>query len=226
MMGEMVAGIAHEINQPLYAISNFAAASAQLLSANNSQHADRLRTLNLQIAEQAVRAGDIIRRLRAFARKTDGEHAAFDLNDAVHSACQLLAPEALRKNITVRIEAAEDPPLRMFGDRIQIEQILVNLVRNAFEAIQDSDHHRRVTVRTWLLESEARVTVQDTGAGIPEHSLARIFDPFFTTKRQGLGMGLAISRTIVEAHGGRIWASPNHSVGTIFTVALPHYQEE
>jgi two-component system sensor kinase FixL len=226
-MGEMVAGIAHEINQPLYAIANFAGASERMLKDSENEKADRLRGLNRQIADQAVRAGEIIRRLREFVGKTDGSRSPFAVNDVVRDAAQLLTSEAQRKHVSLRIEAADNPSLIVCADKVQIEQVLVNLIRNSFDAMQDTDAGNRVaTLWTSLTDGEVRITVEDKGVGVPEDRASKLFDAFFTTKESGMGMGLAVSRSIVEAHGGRIWAIPNAEVGTSFTVALPYHQRE
>jgi two-component system NtrC family sensor kinase len=224
-VGEMVAGIAHEINQPLYAIANFAAASKQLLGQSGSQNHDQLRTLNRQITEQAVRAGEIIRRLREFVKKTEGSRSPLLVTDALTHSNQLMACEAQRKHVSVRIEPSHDPSVRVFADKIQLEQILVNLLQNSFDAMLENDADNRVTiVRTSVIDADVHISVEDQGVGIADLSDKKLFEPFFTTKTRGMGMGLAISRTIAEAHGGRICANPGRETGTVFTVVLPVYR--
>ncbi|WP_182868597.1 MASE1 domain-containing protein [Rhodopirellula sp. JC639] len=221
-MGELVAGIAHEVNQPLYAIANYAAASENLLASSDVRHPERLCDLNRQISDQAVRAGEIIRRMRGFVEKSGEQRTVFPISDAVNEACCLLEAEARLQMIAVEIDPESPPPVWVRADRIQIEQVLINLIRNAFDAMRETDGDRRVVkLRTAVVETEVQVSVTDGGTGISQASASELFSPFFTTKPDGMGMGLAISRTIVEAHGGRIWASPGNDGGAVFTVALP-----
>ncbi len=228
-MGELIAGIAHEINQPLYAISNLAATSKQMLGTIENKQHDKLCEINQQITEQAVRAGEIIRRLRGFVSKTDGHRSAFDINDAVTDALRLLDTEARKSKVSIEKTHCHAPEILVFADRVQTEQVLVNLLRNGFDSLSDNDPANRViVVQTSCTEDEVRVSVSDNGVGIPEASAHELFEPFFTTKESGMGMGLAISRTIIQAHGGRIWAAANSKggTGTTFTVVLPRFMEE
>ncbi|QEF98357.1 Sensor protein FixL [Stieleria maiorica] len=221
-MGELVAGIAHEVNQPLYAIANYAAASESMLASCDVRQNDRLCDLNRQISDQAVRAGEIIRRMRGFVKKSGDQRTVFSISDAVDEACSLLDAEARLQTIAVNAHPESTVPVCVCADRIQIEQVFINLIRNAIDAMGESDGDKRVvTVRTVVVENEVQVSVIDRGIGITQSSLTDVFAPFFTTKQNGMGMGLAISRTIVEAHGGRIWASPGTDDGAVFTVALP-----
>ncbi|MFV1966635.1 MAG: PAS domain S-box protein [Pirellulaceae bacterium] len=219
-MGEMVAGIAHEVNQPLYAIKNFATASSNFLTTPGEIDIDSLREMNARITNAAQRAADIITRMRGFARLTESERSVCRLNDIVIDSIQLVAFEARRHNVQVEVQQDESQPV-VRVDRIQIQQVLVNLLQNAFEAFQEpSERTRKVKV---LIESQgplARVAVNDNGQGLLANG-RNVFDPFVTSKASGMGMGLAISRTILEAHSGSIETAPNPQGGTTFHFSLP-----
>ena len=220
-MGEMVAGIAHEINQPLYAISNFATACTTSLLSNGKDQKTKLLDWTQQITEQATRAGQIIRRLGNYARKTPTRRNEVDLNELVHESVELVAAEARRSKVQVEMQLAQSLPMAI-ADAIQIQQVLVNLIRNAFEASDSLELARRwVLVRTSCEGAEIHVEVEDGGAGLPPGDPDRLFDAFYSTKTDGMGMGLAISRTIVESHHGRIWALPREPLGATFHFSLP-----
>ncbi|QDV40996.1 Sensor protein FixL [Stieleria neptunia] len=219
-MGELVAGIAHEVNQPLYAIANFAAVAGKKLENRHDELSQTLQELNRLVAEQAVRAGEIIRRLRAFVGKTDGVRSTLDMNAVIRDAVAILTPMTHVADASVRLELSPTPVV-VHADRVQLEQVVVNLVRNGLEAVSGREP-RRITVRTALDESMVRVSVEDTGIGVSEHARDKLFDAFFTSKQDGLGMGLSISRTIVEAHDGRIGATPRPQGGLVVHFTLPH----
>jgi two-component system sensor kinase FixL len=216
-MGELVAGIAHEINQPLYAITNYASVAKNMLAQTGSQ--PELQELNRQIAEQALRAGDIIRRLRSFVTKSDGNWTAVDIGSLVDDSVMMLTPIIRRMDASVQVHHLEQP-VTIKADPVQIEQVLVNLIRNALEAVEKCDS-REVSVSVRCEGAAVHVSVADTGPGIPANSTDRLFDAFYTTKASGLGMGLAISKTIVEAHQGRIWVSDGPGGGAVFHFCLP-----
>jgi PAS domain S-box-containing protein len=221
-MGEMAAGLAHEINQPLGAIANFANGIATRLRAGVVQPAALLDTAQ-QIAAEALRAGEVIRRLRDFVRRADYRRERCDLNGPVRNAAHLVEPDARRSGIALRLALDAALPA-VFIDAIQIEQVLLNLMRNGLEAMigctRPAPHELLVeTVRGG--DGGVEVRVRDTGPGLPPAVGERIFEAFFTTKSSGLGMGLSISRSIIDDHGGRLWVQPNLDHGATFAFRLP-----
>ncbi len=220
-MGEMVAGIAHEISQPLYAVVNFAKASGNCLAAEGELDVETLREWNAAMAETAARAGGIIQRLRDFVRRAPPHRARVDVNEVVRESVDLLAFEAHRRGVTLSPELSEPAPAA-FVDRVQIQQVLVNLIQNALEALDGpgGNGRPRVAIRTGASGPFATISVADNGPGLPQDA-TKIFDAFVTTKAGGLGMGLAISRTIVEAHDGEISAASNPGGGAVFQLKLP-----
>ncbi len=219
--GGMLAGISHEVNQPLYAISNFATAGMQLLSGEDSPKADTVRQWLARIAEQADRAGDIIRRLREFVRKGQSAREPQDLNGIMRDSLRFV--ESQTKAARVRVHAATSAgALYADVDRVQIQQVLVNLLQNACDAMARCQVAERYLLAAAVQDqSAAHLSIMDRGEGVPIDDLERVFDPFFTTKPEGLGLGLAISRNIVTAHGGQLWASRNVGAGSTFHVTLP-----
>ncbi len=220
-IGELAAGLAHEINQPLAAIVSYAKGCARRIRSGGGTPGDLLGAVE-EIAAQAVRADQIVRRLRDFVRKQDPRRERVDPNHLVREAVRLVASEGRERQIALRLDLAPDVAA-VWADGIQIEQVILNLVRNAFEAMQTVDvADRGLVVRTAPSgEAAVEIAVTDAGPGLtPEHADA-VFDPFFTTKPDGLGIGLAISRSIVEAHGGRLWATPNPQRGTTFHFTVP-----
>ena len=220
-MGEMAAGIAHEINQPLTAISAYAQGSVRLLE-NGQADVQTLREPLEKIATQAVRAGEVIRRLRSFINKSASELELINANELVSEVVQLAEVDAHRHGIPVYLHLAEQvPAVRV--DTVQIQQVILNLIRNALEAMDETPRERaRVDVYTQQ-ESDGKVSVRvvDTGSGLSEDALKQVFAPFFTTKAAGMGMGLSISETIVTAHGGHLSVSNNaNGMGATFTLLL------
>jgi len=216
VMGEMATGLAHELNQPLAAIVNYARGCARRLADTNTSR-DILDVLE-RIAVEALRAGDVVRGLKRVVRKEPPRDTQIDLNEVARDAVDLVRQEAAEREIGLRMVLQPDLP-RVHADRIQIEQVMLNLLRNAVEAI--SQRSGMVCVRTSLCGSDALVAISDTGDGIAADQLESVFTPFFTTKANGLGMGLSISRNIIEAHRGRLWAETNPDAGTTFSFSLP-----
>lgn len=216
-MGEMAAGLAHELNQPLAAIVNYARGCTRRL-ADAGAAPDLLEALD-RIAGEALRAGEVVRSLKRVVRKEPPRDSEIDLNDLARDALALVRAEADGREIGLRLELEPRLP-RLLADRIQIEQVILNLLCNALEAI--SKPPGVVSVRIELVDGRAaRVAISDTGDGIAPDLRDRVFAPFFTTKTSGLGMGLSISRTIIEAHGGRLRADANPGAGTTFSFTLP-----
>lgn len=219
--GELAAGLAHELNQPLTAVLNYMDGGVMLLTSERFDRAELLEVMR-RAAEQTQRAAEIIRRLNRFVRRQEPLQAPCDINELVREVASFITPEVLRLGVTLRLEPAEDLPI-VSADPIQIQQVMLNLMRNAVEAVaQEPPEQRLVAVSTRLAESDSiRVEVRDTGAGLPEGHEGCVFDAFHTTKPGGLGMGLSISRAIVEAHRGRLCTGPNGTRGAVFWFTLP-----
>ena len=219
-MGEMAAVFAHEVNQPLAAIMSYAKGCAHRLRTGTGTPEPLLAALD-EIAAQAVRAGEVIRRLRGFVRKGDLQRQRLQLNELVDEAIHFVASEARERGVRVHVDLARDLPL-LEVDAVQIEQVMVNLLRNALEAIYESPIDQpQLTVRTQRNGIEAEVAVRDSGAGLRADVAAEIFEPFVTSKPGGLGMGLSICRSIIDAHGGRVWSTANPDRGMTFHFTLP-----
>jgi two-component system, LuxR family, sensor kinase FixL len=221
-MGQMASELAHELNQPLYAIKNFAEACLGRLNQQAGGNQADLRHWLEQIAQQAGRAGDVIRRIAQFVRKGELNRESLDLNQCIRDMSVLLEFGNKSRGIHVAYDLAESLP-RVVADRVLIEQVVLNLVRNAAEAMEDTDQQkRRLVVRTFRnADGWAGVAVSDSGRGLPADYIERLFEPYFTTKPDGTGMGLAICRSTVMAHGGRIWADNNPGGGATFQFVLP-----
>jgi len=220
-LGEMAASIAHEVNQPLAGIVTNANACRRWL-AGATPNLDEAREAVGRILRDGNRASDVIAHIRALVRKTDTQKERLDMNQAVQEVINLTQHEAMRKGLALRTELAHDLPL-VLGDRVQLQQVILNLVMNGVEAMASvADRPRELFIRSRQHESDkVLVAVQDSGVGIDRENLGKIFDAFYTTKPQGMGMGLAIGRSIVENHGGRLWAIPNDGPGVTFAFALP-----
>jgi C4-dicarboxylate-specific signal transduction histidine kinase len=220
-MGEVATGMAHELNQPLSAIVNYANGCTRRIQNGVGESAELLGALE-QVKSQAQRAGEIIRRLRALVGKQPPIRADVDLNALVREVCGFLEFETEKLGIEIALEL-DSQPIPVHVDLVQIEQVLLNLVRNGLDALEDVAGDRRsLTIRTGSDGAGyAMVSVADTGPGVSREALLQLFDPFYTTKAGGMGMGLAISQTIVENHDGRIWAESEPHRGTVFHVVLP-----
>ena len=221
-MGEVVAGIAHEVNQPLHAAATFATATSSALESNDPDSRERAARMVKKISGQVTRAADIIRRLRGFTQPRPAQLGLFDLNALVRESIELLSPEERRRQIRLNLELDESIP-QILGDRVQIQQVLVNLLRNAYESTtQSSTHQPTVRVTTRRTKQGIETDVMDNGTGPPEgETLEKMFDSFFTTKTDGMGIGLALCRTILSAHHGRIGAEINKEAGMTFSFLLP-----
>jgi PAS domain S-box-containing protein len=220
-MGELTASIAHEVNQPLAAIVASGDSCSAWLS-NDPPNLDRARAATNRIIQAATQAGEIVQRLRALFRKTTATTASVDINGVIEDTISLVHHEAERNRIFLRTELHPGLP-SMSGDRVQLQQVVLNLAMNGIESIAGLDRDpRRLTIRSTLSNAgELLVSVEDTGPGIETANADRLFAPFFTTKPQGIGMGLPICRSIIEAHGGRLWAAKHEPRGAAFHFALP-----
>ncbi|MFG1421896.1 sensor histidine kinase [Roseixanthobacter liquoris] len=224
-MGEMASSLAHELNQPLSAIANYIKGCRRLLDQDGSPHVPQLLGALDKAAEQALRAGDIIRRLRDFVARGESERRVESLSKLVEETSALALVGAKEYGIEVRFKF--DPACDLvLADKVQVQQVLLNLIRNSMEAMMEAPR-RFLVVQTSPEEDDmVAVSVSDTGHGISKEIADQLFMPFITTKQHGMGVGLSISRTIIESHGGRIWAEANPEGGTIFRFTLRAVQEE
>lgn len=224
-LGEMAGAIAHEINQPLTAISNFAVASERLLAAPEPELAE-VRDALKQIAGQALRAGEIIRRIRDLVRTREARREPADINDLIREVSALTQSDARLHGVRLSLDLAGDLPPAVV-DGIQIQQVLLNLIHNAIEAlVGDGGSERQVIVQSRRSAGgEIELAIMDNGPGIDPSIVRRLFDPFCTTKEQGTGLGLAISKTIAEGHRGRLEFRPHVPRGACFVLTLPADRE-
>ncbi|MCM2311765.1 MAG: PAS domain S-box protein [Steroidobacteraceae bacterium] len=220
-MGEMAAGLAHEINQPLSAIATYAQACQRLIRQPDHDVADVLAALE-QINAQALRAGEVIRRLRNFVKNREVKREPVNCARLLEDLRTLAETDARLHNIRLRLDCQEPLPT-VYADPIQLQQVVLNLVRNAIDAMSDAPEDRRevVLMTREVTDGEIEVTVADHGTGLAPEATEHLFNPFFTTKASGTGLGLAISRSIVRAHGGRLWHTPNDDCGVRFHFTLP-----
>ena len=224
-MGEMASALAHELNQPLSAIANYTKGSRRLLENRSDDGAAALRDAMDKAGEQALRAGQIIRRLRDFVARGESERRVEHVKKLVEEASALALVGAKDKGVHVSFEF--DPRNNfVLADKVQVQQVLLNLIRNAMEAMEDANRRELVVATSLTKDNFVEISVSDTGTGIAPEITEQLFQPFVTTKRQGMGVGLSISRTIIEAHGGSIAPRPNPGGGTIFSFTLPAVNEE
>ncbi|GGO81315.1 hypothetical protein GCM10011348_20060 [Marinobacterium nitratireducens] len=220
-VGEMATGLAHEINQPLAAILNYCRGTLRRVEEEQKLAPELALQTMERITGQARRAAEIVKRLRSFVRRTEYQRIEFSINDSCREVAGFLNQEASDNGIDFEFELAPEDP-KVCADRIQIEQVLLNLMRNAIEAYADCDRTRRpVTIATRSDNGRIDVIVSDRAGGIDADTLQRLFDAFYTSKPGGLGMGLQISRTIIETHGGQLWAESDGCDGTQFQFQLP-----
>nr|WP_295112700.1 PAS domain S-box protein [uncultured Caulobacter sp.] len=229
-MGEMASTLAHELNQPLSAIANLLTGSRRLIDRGREADQAKVRDAIDKAANQALRAGEVIHRMRDFVRRGASEREAESLSKLIEeaSALALIGEKDRQVDVRLSLDPAADA---VFADRVQVQQVLLNLIRNGIDAMQDQTARRRALLITTDVTEEgwSRVSVADTGPGIADAVMERLFQPFMTTKPQGMGVGLSISRSIIEAHGGRIWAQANPGGGALFRFTLPpaeHHQKE
>lgn len=219
-LGEMASNLAHELNQPLAAINNYLKGCQRLLQNNEDPRLATIRDALDRAAGQALRAGDIIRRLRDFVARRESDKTIVRVSQMIEEASALALVGAREQGVMVRVRI--DPGIHsVLADAVQVQQVLVNLFRNALEAMQATDYRELNVTVVPRRESMAEVSVSDTGHGIAADLLPRLFQPFVTTKDTGMGVGLSISKTIIEAHGGRLWVEANPAGGTVFHFTLP-----
>jgi PAS domain S-box-containing protein len=225
-LGELAASIAHEVNQPLAAVVTNAAACLRWLDREPANLKEARGTLQ-SIVKDGNRAGEVIQRVRALANKTADQKAPLHINEVVNEVVSLVQHELSSHRVALRLELAPALP-PVLADRIQLQQVILNLVINGIEAMQPvKDRPRELVIRTLQDEtSQVLVTVSDVGVGVAAENADRLFDAFFTTKSSGMGMGLSICRSIVNAHGGRLSASGNAGPGATFQFTLPFYRED
>jgi C4-dicarboxylate-specific signal transduction histidine kinase len=225
MLGELAASVAHEVNQPLSGVVSNASAGLRWL-AGDVPNLEEAREGLRRIVRDGKRAGEVIARIRALTRKAATPTEKLDVNQTIGEVLALTGDEAKRKSVTIQTRFADDV-FPVLGDRVQLQQVMLNLVMNAIEAMSSLDEWARELVITTrnIDPDQVQVTVEDSGPGLDPNTTGRIFDPFYTTKPGGMGMGLSISRSIIQAHDGRLWATARDGPGTMFHFTLPKYNE-
>jgi C4-dicarboxylate-specific signal transduction histidine kinase len=219
-MGELTASVAHEVNQPIAAALTNANTCLRWLTRDHPD-VEEARAAAMRIVKDATRAGEIINRIRLLFTKGTQQWELINVEEVIRGMIVLLRDEAIQYKVTVRAELAAGIP-RITGDRVQLQQVMLNLIMNSIEAMRDVDGTRELIVKARRTENDQLlVSVSDTGVGLPQQLADQVFGAFFTTKPQGTGMGLSISRSIVESHGGRLWAADNSPRGAIFHFTLP-----
>jgi C4-dicarboxylate-specific signal transduction histidine kinase len=219
-MGELTASLAHEVNQPIAAAVTNANTCLRWLTRDHPD-VEEARAAAMRIVKDGTRAAEIVKRIRLLFKKSTPQRELVDVNEAIQEMIVLLRSEAARHNILVGTELATDLP-QVVGDRVQLQQVMMNLMINGIDAMKDTDGTRKLAIKSQRGENERiLVTVSDTGVGLPAQQADQIFKAFFTTKPHGTGMGLSISRSIVESHDGRLWAAENSPRGANFCFTLP-----
>ena len=219
-IGELTASIAHEVNQPLAAVVANADACIAWLSREHPDLAEA-RAAAERATQGATRAADVIARIRSLINKGASDRSRIQINQLIEQTAALVESQATKNNVTIKFELSPDLPL-VLGDSIQLQQVVLNLLLNGIEAMAlVSGRPRTLMLQSAQQSGEVQIVVQDAGVGLSEKVMSRLFEPFFTTRAQGMGMGLSISRSIIEAHGGRLWAESNGSNGATFQFTLP-----
>jgi PAS domain S-box-containing protein len=219
-MGELTASLAHEVNQPIAAAVTNANTCLRWLTRDHPD-VEEARAAAMRIVKDGTRAAEIVKRVRLLFKKGTSERELVDINEVIREMIVLLRGEAMRYSILVRTQLEADIP-QVMADRVQLQQVLLNLMINGIEAMKDADGTRELAIRSWRTQQEEIVvSVTDCGVGLPTKQTEQIFHAFFTTKPHGTGMGLRISRSIVESHGGRLWAAENTTRGASFCFTLP-----
>jgi signal transduction histidine kinase len=219
-MAALTASLAHEVNQPISAAVTNADACLRWL-AGDTPNLEEARAAAMGMVKDGKRAAEIINRIRLLFKKGTPQRELLDVNEAVREMIVLLRSEAAQYSISVRTELAADLP-QVMGDRVQLQQVMMNLISNSIDAMRDVDGTRELAIKSRRADKEQlMVSVSDTGVGLPPQQAGQIFDAFFTTKVHGTGMGLSISRSIIESHSGRLWAADNSPRGASFHLILP-----
>jgi C4-dicarboxylate-specific signal transduction histidine kinase len=223
-MGQLTASIAHEVNQPIAAAVTSAHAALRWLGGHPPDLGEAREALDA-IIKDGNRAGDVIGRIRALVKNVPPQHDQLDINEAILEVIEVTRSELLGNGVSLQTELAKGLPL-IRGDRVQLQQIVLNLIMNAVEAMSDASMGSRDLLISTAedISNGVLVAVRDSGPGLSPESLNRLFDPFYTTKPSGMGMGLSICRSIIEAHGGRVWAAANVPHGASFHFSLPAHE--
>jgi C4-dicarboxylate-specific signal transduction histidine kinase len=219
-MGELTASLAHEVNQPIAAAVTDANTCLRWLN-RDQPDLEEARQAATRVVKDATRAAEVISRTRLLFKKGAPQSELVDMNEVIHEMLALIIGDMSRRSISVRIELADDLP-QITGDRVQLQQVLMNLMMNGIDAMKDSNGTRELIVNSQRADNQQiMVTISDTGVGLPPQHADKIFNAFFTTKPNGTGMGLRISRSIIESHGGHLWAENNSPQGASFHLTLP-----
>jgi len=223
-VGELSSGIIHEISQPLFAISNFSGACQRTLEGVEFKGSLDVADYLDQITKATNAVQEIVIRLRNFLRRQDVQQSAVVLSQAIEEALKLLAFEIRNHGVTFDGDLAAGTTV--FADPVQLQQVLVNLIINACEALEKVPAEaRRILIRASIVENEVEVSIEDNGTGISEEEAQHLFEPFFTTKAKGLGIGMAITKSIIDGHDGKLWFTSTPEKGTIFHFTLPVFQD-
>jgi len=226
MLGELAASIAHEVNQPLAGIVSNGGACLRFLAVDPPD-LEEIREGVRDIVRDGKRAGEVIARIRALTKRTAPPREKLDLNETIREVLALAGDEAKKNSVVIRMQFA-DEVCSVLADRVQLQQVLLNLMMNAIQAMSSvTERARQLVITTRNMDTDRwQVTVEDSGIGLDPEKIARVFEPFYTTKSGGMGMGLSICRSILQHHGGRLWATANDGPGASFHSTLPKYQGE